>query len=258
MTRPNDLVGASRRKLELWGISAKQIDAAGANRTQPVVPTITMYAAATGSVVERKVTHGQYVNAGDTLFTVADLSTVWVKADVYESQLPRDDERDRRWRSRRRRCRTRRFTGTWSSSSQPPIRRRARCRCMCTWPIPGCGCVPGMFVRAKFISRGERDTLLVPRSAVLDTGTRKLVYVAKADGVFEAREVEVGAPSEDAYPVLRGVKEGEKVVTSGNFLIDSQTRLSGGMSGLFGGSKEYGGHKQNGQPSRRRRRRTRA
>jgi len=94
-------------------------------------------------------------------------------------------------------------------------------------------------IRAKFISPGVRDSLVVPHSAVLDTGTRKLVYVAKADGVFEAREIQTGTPSEERYPVLAGLKTGEEVVTNGDFLIDSQTRLTGGMTGLFGGSKEY-------------------
>jgi hypothetical protein len=65
------------------------------------------------------------------------------------------------------------------------------------------------------------------------------VYIAKADGVFEAREIQTGTPSEELYPVLDGVKAGEQVVTNGNFLIDSQTRLTGGMTGLYGGSKEY-------------------
>jgi hypothetical protein len=79
----------------------------------------------------------------------------------------------------------------------------------------------------------------VPRSAVLDTGTRRLVYVAAGEGAFEARDVEIGAGTGEVYPVLRGLSAGEKVVTNGNFLIDSQTRLSGGMTGLFGGSKEF-------------------
>ncbi|MFI5087018.1 MAG: efflux RND transporter periplasmic adaptor subunit [Terriglobales bacterium] len=241
----DDLVGASRRKLELWGISAKQIEAAGANRTQPAVPTITMYSTAEGSVVERKVTRGQYVNAGDTLFTVADLSTVWVKADVYESQL--SEVRAGQAVEITSEALPNKTIHGQVEFIEPTANAQTR-----TVPVhvhvanPGMRLRPGMFVRAKFVSRGDRDTLLVPRSAVLETGTRKLVYVARADGVFESREVEVGAPSEDAYPVLRGVKEGEKVVMAGNFLIDSQTRLSGGMTGLFGGSKEYGDQKQNG------------
>jgi membrane fusion protein, copper/silver efflux system len=231
----NDLVAASRRRLELWGVSAKQIEAA-ADGTAGV--HITMYAPSGGTVVERKVTRGQYVNAGDPLFTVADLSTVWVKADVYEFQLPQirpgqtvevtsDALPDKMLHGR-------------VDFIEPEANAQTR-----TIPVhvhvpnPGMRLRPGMYIRAKFISPGERDGMVVPRSAVLDTGTRKLVYVAKGDGVFEAREIQTGAPSEERYPVLAGVKAGEEVVTNGNFLIDSQTRLTGGMTGLFGGSKEY-------------------
>jgi Cu(I)/Ag(I) efflux system membrane fusion protein len=106
-----------------------------------------------------------------------------------------------------------------------------------------------MYIRAKFVSPGERETLVVPRSAVLDTGTRKLVYIAKGDGIFEAREIQAGAPTEELYPVLSGLKAGEQVVTNGNFLIDSQTRLTGGMTGLFGGSKEYKNNEKSGAPA---------
>jgi len=232
----NDLVAASRRRLELWGVSDKQIDAAA---TGTAGLHITVFAPSGGSVVERKATRGQYVNAGDALFTVADLGTVWVKADVYEFQLPQvrpgqtveitsEALPDKVLRGR-------------VDFIEPEANPQTR-----TVPIhvhvpnPGMRLRPGMFIRAKFISPGERDTLVIPRSAVLDTGTRKIVYVATSDGVFEAREIQTGLPSEDRYPVLAGLKAGEQVVTNGNFLIDSQTRLTGGMTGMFGGSKEYG------------------
>ena len=232
----NELVAASRRRLELWGVSEKQIQAA-ANGDAGL--HVTIYAPNGGTVVERKVTRGQYVNAGDALFTVADLSTVWVKADVYEYQLPQirpgqtveitsDSLPDQVLHGR-------------VDFIEPEANPQTR-----TIPVhvhvpnPGMRLRPGMYIRAKFISPAERDSLIVPRSAVLDTGERKLVYVAKADGVFEAREIQAGSPSEDVYPVLSGLKLGEQVVTNGNFLIDSQTRLTGGMTGLFGGSKEYG------------------
>jgi Cu(I)/Ag(I) efflux system membrane fusion protein len=74
---------------------------------------------------------------------------------------------------------------------------------------------------------------------VLDTGTRKIVYLARPNGVFEAREVAVGTPSEDLFPVTSGLAKGDKVVLSGNFLIDSQAHLSSGMSGMYGGAKEF-------------------
>lgn len=193
----------------LIGISAKQIEGAGANRAQAAVPTITMYSTAEGSVVERKVTRGQYVNAGDTLFTVADLSTVWVKADVYESQLA-EVKAGQAVEITSEALPNKTIHGQ-VEFIEPTANAQTR-----TVPVhvhvanPGMRLRPGMFVRTKFVSRGERETLLVPRSAVLDTGTRKLVYVAKADGIFESREVEVGAPSEDAYPVLRGSKKARK------------------------------------------------
>lgn len=228
------LVSASRRKLELWGVSDKQIDAAPAAGT----PHVTIYSNASGTVVERKVTRGQYVNTGDALFTVADLSTVWVKADVYENQLPlvhpgqaveltSDALPDHTIRGR-------------VEFIEPNTNVQTR-----TVPVhihlanPGLKLLPGMFVRADFISATPANTLVVPRSAVMDTGTRKLVFLAKPDGVFEAREVQVGTPSEDAYPVLSGLSLGDRIVTDGNFLIDSQTRLTSGMSGMYGGSKEY-------------------
>jgi len=101
--------------------------------------------------------------------------------------------------------------------------------------------LPGMFVSASFLSHSAQPVLVIPRSAVLDTGTRKIVYLAKPDGVFEAREVQVGAPAEDLFPVTSGLALGDKVVLNGNFLIDSQAHLSSGMSGLYGGSKEFAG-----------------
>ena len=92
---------------------------------------------------------------------------------------------------------------------------------------------------SDLVSRAAAETIVVPRSAVLDTGTRKIVYVAKSDGVFEAREVALGTPSDDLFPVVSGLSPGDKVVLSGNFLLDSQAHLSSGMSGLYGGSKEF-------------------
>jgi nitrogen fixation protein FixH len=109
---------------------------------------------------------------------------------------------------------------------------------------PGMKLLPGMFVNTTFISRAAQPTIVVPRSAVLDTGTRKIVYLTKPDGVFEAREVQVGAPAEDLFPVSSGLALGDKVVLNGSFLIDSQAHLSSGMSGLYGGSKEFSATQQ--------------
>ncbi len=232
-----ELVSASRRRLELWGISDKQLAPSDAG----AVPHLTLYSPAHGTVVERKVAVGQYVNTGDTLFTVADLSTVWVKAEVYESQLPQVR------RGQRVQITSDALPDTTIHGNVEFIEPAASPQTR-TVPVhvhvsnPGLRLVPGMYVRARFIVPATRRTsLVVPRSAVLDTGTRTMVFVANPGGVFEARHVEVGTPTEEMYPVFRGLKLGEKVVTDGNFLIDSQSRLTGGMTSLFGGSKEFAG-----------------
>ncbi len=238
-TQADALVKASQRRLELWGITGKQMDA-------PVtagVPHVTIYAYASGTVVDRKVTQGQYVNAGDTLFTVADLSQVWIKADVYEGQLPQirqGQEVDITAES----VPNRTLHGH-VDFIEPAANQQTR-----TVPVhmhvanPGMRLVPGMFVSATFVSPAAHPSIVVPRSAVLDTGTRKIVYVARPNGVFEAREVQVGTPTEDLFPVTSGLAKGDKVVLSGNFLIDSQAHLSSGMSGLYGGSKEFSSGQQ--------------
>ena len=233
-TQADALVTASQRKLELWGISEKQINAPETSG----VPHITLYASATGSVVERKVTQGQYVNAGDTLFTVADLSTVWIKADVYEDQLAQI-RRGQEVEITADSVPNRTLHGH-VDFIEPAANPQTR-----TVPVhvhvanPGMRLLPGMFVNASFVNQAAAESLVVPRSAVLDTGTRKIVYVAKPDGVFEAREVALGTPSDDLFPVTSGLARGDKVVLSGNFLLDSQAHLSSGVSGLYGGSKEF-------------------
>jgi len=234
-TAAEAMVTASRRKLELWGIGAKQFAAPSTTG----IPHITLYSNAHGVVVDRKVTQGQYVNAGDTLFTLADLSQIWIKADVYEEQMPlirvgqpvaitADALPGRTLHGR-------------VDFIEPAANPQTR-----TVPIhihlpnPGMKLLPGMFVNANFAGVAARPTIVVPRSAVIDTGTRKLVYLARPNGVFEAREVQLGLPSGELFPVTAGLAAGDKIVVSGNFLIDSQTHLSGGMSSMYGGgAKEF-------------------
>ena len=243
------LVQASEHRLELWGISSKQMNAPGINGNgthttgTEGVPHVTIYAYASGTVVDRKVTKGQYVNAGDTLFTVADLSQVWIKADVYEEQLAQIHPGQHV-----------EITGESLTNQtlhghvdfiEPSANAQTR-----TVPVhihvanPSMRLLPGMFVNANFVTSAAQPSIVVPRSAVLDTGTRKIVYLARPNGVFEAREVQVGSPSNDLFPVAHGLAQGDKVVLNGNFLIDSQAHLSSGMSGLYGGSKEFSANEQ--------------
>ena len=231
-----DLVNASRRRLELWGLTTQQLDEI-ASSAQPHIE-VPIYSTVSGIVTERKITQGQYVNAGEVLFTITDLSTIWVKADVYQPDLPS--------------VRTGQSVEISSDSipgvtlhgrvgfldvSINPQTRTASARIQV--PNPTMRLRPGMFVQVKFAAPAGHDVLAIPRSAVLDTGMRKIVYVAKGNGEFEGRQVQLGPAGTDFYPVLAGLKEGERIVSQGSFLIDSQTRITGGMTGMFGGSKEF-------------------
>ena len=232
----DDLIAASRRRLELWGLTQQQIDTIASSEKPQL--DLTIYSPANGIVSERKVTQGQYVNTGDVLYTVTDLSTVWVKADIYETDLPQ--------------VRVGQSVGITSESLpgnklrgrvgflEPMVNAQTRTTAArIQVSNPGMRLRPGMFVQARFALASGENALAVPRSAVVDTGERKLVYVARGNGVFEAHEVQLGAFAGDYFPVLAGLRGGEHIVTEGNFLLDSQTRITGGMSGMFGGSKEF-------------------
>jgi RND family efflux transporter MFP subunit len=231
-----ELVDASRRRLELWGLTAQQISAIRKSE-QPQIH-ITIHSPVSGTVTERKVTEGQYVKEGDPLLVVADLSTVWVKADVYEADVPRvrpnqpveisgESMPDRKLRGR-------------IGFIEPMLNEQTRTVAVrMQVPNPGLRLRPGMFVTATLQPSMAKRQLAVPRTAVVRGGTKDIVYVAKANGVFEGREVKLGAAGQDYYAVLSGLKEGESVVTQGNFLLDSQSRLASGMTGLFGGSTEF-------------------
>jgi RND family efflux transporter MFP subunit len=238
-----DLIAASRRRLELWGLTSQQIDTIGTSGKPQL--DLTIYSPAAGIVNERKVTQGQYVNAGDVLYTVTDLSTVWIKADVYETELPqvRIGQRVQVTAESLPGIKLHGRVGFLEPMVNPQTRTIAA-RIQVT--NPGMRLRPGMFIQARFSGATDENALAVPRSAVIDTGEHTLVYVAKGNGVFEAKVVQLGAAAGDYYPVMAGLRGGERVVTEGNFMLDSQTQIIGGMSGMFGGSKEF--NQQQGAP----------
>ena len=305
------------RRLRLWGIQESQVRSI--LRDGKPIDRFPALAPISGVVLRKSVVQGQYVNEGDPLFEVADLSRVWVKAQVHQDQLARvrvgqkveatvssyPDET---------------FTGTVAfidpvlspatrtiavrydldnprgllrpgmfvtvtihsqdpsaidpSANLQPISLTAKAQGIC--PVTGeelgsmgdpiavqvqgrkvwicCeGCEYAIQkdtakYMAKLRSRASGQTLTVPETAVIDTGSRKIVYVETTAGVYEGREVKLGRLSGSAYPVLRGLKEGDRVVTSGAFLIDAETRLNpdvastyiGGAAGASGAGSESG------------------
>jgi RND family efflux transporter MFP subunit len=230
-----DLIAASRRRLELWGLADSQIEGI-ASSSKPQID-LPIYSPTSGIVTERKVTEGQYVSAGESLYTLSDLNMVWVKAELYQPDMASvrvGQAAEISWDAP---------NGVIHGHVEfldPAINTQTRTASVrIQVPNPQMRLRPGMFVQVQFATQGGNDVLAVPRTAVVDTGTRKIVYLAKKNGIFEGTEVRVGPPSDQYYPILAGLKEGYRVVTQGNFLIDSQTRITGGMAGLFGGSKQF-------------------
>ena len=236
ITEADELVRASRRRLELWGLSTEQIEDIGTSSNNTI--QITTYASVAGVITKRNVAEGQYVKEGDVLFELADLGTVWIQADIFESDVPL-----------MRTGQTLKITApalaggsiqgsiSFLQPSIDPQKRTLSARIQV--PNPQMRLRPGMFVQVSLEAPLGNEVLAVPRSAVLDTGREKVVYVAAGNGVFEKRVVEASLAGDDYYAVTQGVQAGEQVVTHGNFLIDSQTRLSPMITGMFGGSKAY-------------------
>ena len=236
ITEADELVRASKRRLELWGLNAQQIEDIAAAPDKSV--QITTYSTVSGVITKRNVAEGQYVKEGDVLFELADLSTVWVQANVFESDVPLI-RAGQKVKVTAPTLAGGSVQGTISflQPSVDPQTRTLAARVQV--PNPQMRLRPGMFVQISLEAPLGNEVVAVPRSAVLDTGKEKVVYVAKDNGVFEKRSIDASVAGDDYYAVTRGVQTGERVVTHGNFLIDSQTRLTGTITGMFGGSKAY-------------------
>lgn len=240
------LAQAARERLALWGLDPGQIDRI-ANTRQPEVDLVVR-SPISGTVLEKKVVQGQYVTEGQDLYVLADLSRLWLSAKVYEQELggikigqvavahfPALPGREIRGRIR------------FIDPVLDPATRTAGVRV--ELPNPGGLLKPGMFANAELrvdLGRG----LAIPKSAVLDTGVRQVVYVQVGPGRFAGREVRLGPPAGDLVQVIQGLSAGEQVVTSANFLIDSQSQLATGQSIQWGGASEVktSGVKKTGGP----------
>lgn len=226
------LYQAAREKLRLWKITETQM--AHLEETGEIVTEFDVYADLSGIVLRRNVTKGDHVARGSALFEIADLSTVWVLLDAYESDL-----------SWIRLGSSVRFTVaslpgqefvskvTFIDPVINPQTRTASVRAEAQ--NPKLSLKPDMFVDARIISTlTEKDAaLLIPKTAVLWTGTRSVVYVdvSKPDGpAFEMREVVLGPRTGDQYVVAKGLEAKEAVVTHGVFAVDAAAQLSGNFS----------------------------
>jgi len=217
------MLEAARQRLRLWDISENQIKQI--EQTGKPVRTLTLYSPVSGFVTQKMAVVGMKVMPGEKLFDIADLSTIWIVADIYEYELPLVKV------GQPARITLSYFPGKELSSKidyiYPTISADTRtAKIRLTLPNPGGQLKPQMFTNVEIrIDLGKK--LTIPDSAVIDTGKGQIVYVDKGDGAFEPREVELGLRADGAVEVLRGIKAGEKVVSSANFLIDSEAQLKG-------------------------------
>ncbi|HEV2131049.1 MAG TPA: efflux RND transporter periplasmic adaptor subunit, partial [Longimicrobiaceae bacterium] len=207
--RSGGLVEAARRRLLLWDISPAQIQQI--ERTGQVRRTLTLHAPFTGFVVEKNVQQGQSVQPGEALYRLADLAQVWVEADVYEQDL-RFVRLGEPVSVEIAAYPAERFTGR-VSYIYPEVRpdtRTARVRIQLA--NPGGRIKPGMFAMVQLDAPEAERALLVPRDAVMRTGTRDIVFVEQSPGTYELREVRVGSEVNGNVQIVSGLLAGERVV----------------------------------------------
>jgi len=224
----NSLLEASRDRLKLWDISDEQLKKL--DETGEVVKNLTFYSPITGFVTDRKAFPQSAVTPETELYTVSDLSTIWANADVYEYEVPfvrvgQDVELELSYYSGRK------WYGriSYIYPNVDPQTRTVKVRI--ELPNPDFELKPQMFANVQLAINYGRN-LVVPSQAVLDSGTEQIVFVAHDDGMFEPRKITLGAQVGDQTIVLSGLKEGEEIVVSGNFLIDSESRLKSAMGGM--------------------------
>jgi RND family efflux transporter MFP subunit len=231
----HSLVEAARRRLELWDLTPEQIDEIRA--TQKPVKTVTLHSPASGYVKARNAFPRQRVMPETELYTVVDLSRVWVVADVFEYEAP----------SIRPGMpaavslsyspgKTIPARVSYIQPSVDPMTRTLKVRLELA--NPGLILKPEMFVNVEF-RVGGAPRVMVPLDAVLDSGERKTVFVDRGNGRLEPRHVRTGEQAGDRVEILAGLDPGERIVISGTFLIDSESQLKAAASGMA--SHPHGG-----------------
>ncbi len=217
------LVDASRQRLRLWDVPAEDIDALLA--AGKASGTATFRSPADGFVLEKNVVQGSAVEASQKLFRIVDLSTVWIDVQVYDAQVMQVGL-GRKATARVGALPGREFAGdvVFVSPRIDPTTRTGTVRL--AFPNPGVALRPGMYATVELSVPVSDAAILVPREAVIDSGVRQVAFVAGAPGHFEARNVKMGLETgTGSVQILSGLAPGEKVVVSGQFLLDAESRL---------------------------------
>jgi Cu(I)/Ag(I) efflux system membrane fusion protein len=225
------LVEATRRKLALWDVPEKEIQrlARGGEPTK----TLTFSSPVSGVVTKKDVVEGAKLEAGAMPYEIVDLSTVWVLADVYESEL-RYVKEGMPATLTLNAFPGREFRGDvlFVDPLLEPQTRTVKVRL--AFANPGGDLRPEMF--GEVVLHGApREGLRIPQDAVLDSGAEEIVFVAAGAGKLQPRKVRLGASSGGSVEVISGLSPGERVVTRANFLVDSESRLRAALAEMSGG-----------------------
>jgi Cu(I)/Ag(I) efflux system membrane fusion protein len=234
----DSLAESAKRRLKLWDITDEQIRIL--EETGQPRKTLTLYSPFSGFVLEKMAYQGMNVMPGMALFKLADLSVVWLYADIYEYELPfiRLGEQASIQLSY---LPGENFTGkvVYIYPSLNPETRTAKVRF--EFPNPQGKLKPEMYANVEIkVHLGQK--LAVPEGAIIDTGLRQMAIIDKGSGYFEPRQVKVGSKVDGYYEVIKGLKAGERIVTSAGFLIDSESNLKEAMAGMAMPGMEHGGH----------------
>jgi len=224
-----DLLASARRRLAYWDIPASEI--ATIERTEQVQKTLTLRSTASGYVLQKNVVAGQKIMAGDALYKVADLSTVWIEGEVFEqdianvriSQAVHADFDALPGKHLMGRI-------SYIYPTLDPQTRTVRVRVVLA--NPGLQLKPGMYATILIAGNERSHVLTVPRSAVLSTGERSIVFVRDTSGHLVPREVSLGASNDERIEILRGLVAGETVVSSATFLVDAESNLGTALGGM--------------------------
>lgn len=223
------LAESSLLRLKNWDISEEQVKAL--SKSGETRRTLTFRSPVSGIVTEKKALQGMRFMPGEALYQIADLSHVWVIADVFEQDIGQV-KTGAKARVKINAYPDKVFDGT-ITYVYPTLKAETR-----TIPVrvelanPGQLLKPAMFAQVELPVGAKGQVITVPNSAVIDSGTRRIVLVQVKEGRFEPREVKLGQRSDSYVEVIDGVKEGEPVVVAANFLIDAESNLKAAVGGL--------------------------
>jgi RND family efflux transporter MFP subunit len=225
--RADALVVSARQRLLAWDVPAEDLQKL--DETRRAVDAIVFRSPVSGFVIEKQALMGLHVVPGQSLYKVADVSVVWVEADVYESEIA-DLRIGARATVTLDAYPGEQFTGR-VIYVYPYVDEKTRTnKVRFAFINRGSRLKPGMYANVE-LKLGGVMGLIVPTNAVLDSGTEQIVFVAKGDGIFEPRKVKIGRRLDDATQILEGVKEGEQVATGATFFLDSESQLRASLQG---------------------------